>query len=243
VDILCREYGVFLLEGMGGSYISQLFYFLVNEKNYEKVLDAIELCFKSVDDVLRDYGYRENEYSKEIADSAIKELNQRFLEHGIDYQYTNGEIIRIDSTFTHKEIVLLTLSLQHVKEYKGVEEEFLKAHEHYRNGNDKEAINEALKSFESMMKVVCDKKGWRYPTNATAKSLIDVLFNNGLIDPFWNSHFSALRSLLESGVPTGRNKLGGHGQGGKPVTVPKHITGFIINMTASCILSLGESAK
>ena len=117
----------------------------------------------------------------------------------------------------------------------------MSAHRHYRRRETKEALNECLKALESVMKSVCDKRGWRYPSGAPAKILIDVCFKNGLISPFWQSHYSSLRGLLESSVPTVRNKLSGHGQGVKPVTVPTHIAAYALHMTASTIVFLAEA--
>ena len=66
---------------------------------------------------------------------------------------------------------------------------------------------------------------------------------NELIPPFWESHYSSLRSLLESSVPTGRNRLGGHGQGTIPTTVPDHIVAYMLHMTASAIVFLAEAER
>lgn len=173
----------------------------------------------------------------------IEELNQRFKEHGVGYQFTNRQIIRIDSEFTHTEIVKPALRLLGQKQFAGAQQEFLKAHEHYRKGNAKEALNECLKAFESVMKAICDKRGWNYSKNATAKPLIQVCFDNGLIPSFWQSHYSSLRNILESSVPTGRNKLSGHGQGTTPEAVPDHLVAYMLNMTASAIVFLAEAEE
>ena len=50
-----------------------------------------------------------------------------------------------------------------------------------------------------------------------------------------------LRCLLETSVPSGRNKLGGHGQGAGVREVPDHVTAFILHMTASAIVFLREA--
>ncbi|NJL59598.1 MAG: hypothetical protein HC887_08105 [Desulfobacteraceae bacterium] len=44
-------------------------------------------------------------------DDAIDELNSRFKEHGVGYQYESGELIRVDSQFLHAEAVKPTLNL------------------------------------------------------------------------------------------------------------------------------------
>jgi hypothetical protein len=144
----------------------------------------------------------------------------------------------------HAEAVKPALLLLNTEDYKGPHEEFLSAYEHYRLGNNKEALTDGLKAFESTMKAICDKRRWANdPTKDTAKKLIDILFENGLIPQFWQTQFASLRSLLESSVPTGRNKLSGHGQGATPQTVPDHLTAYMLHMTASTLVFLTTAEK
>ena len=93
------------------------------------------------------------------------------------------------------------------------------------------------------MKTICDRRAWNYDNGAAARALIKVCLDNGLIPSFWESHYSSLRSMLESGVPTGRNKLGGHGAGSTPVNVPTHLVAYMLHMTASAIVFLAEADK
>jgi non-ribosomal peptide synthetase component E (peptide arylation enzyme) len=51
-----------------------------------------------------------------------------------------------------------------------------------------------------------------------------------------------LKTLLESGVPTVRNKLSGHGAGLKK-KIPRYIVEYAINMTASTILFLVQAEE
>lgn len=221
VEALCREYGVFILPGGKDygrrDYLSELINFLLQEQDIERVLDAIELSFKFIDDFTRSYNYLNRTNASEYADKAMVELNARFQEHGIGFQIIDGEIIRIDSMILHSEVVKPALTLLHEPEYKGAQAEFLRAHEHYRHGNSKEVLAECLKAMESVMKSICDKRRWKYQPNATCSSLIQICIDNNLIPVFWTQHFSALRSTLESGIPVARNKLGGHGQGSSVV--------------------------
>ena len=246
VESLRHEYGVFHLPGSKSHYrdfFEELYDFFLNENDIEKTLDVIELSFQMIDLYTREYNYLSKQRASEAADEAIRELNYRFREHGVGYQYTNKRIIRIDSELIHSEVVKPALALLNQKHYAGAQEEFLKAHEHYRKGNAKEALSECLKAFESVMQAICHKRGWQYGSNATARPLIQACFDNGLIPPFWESHYSSLRSLLESGVPTGRNKLSGHGQGTTPTTVPDHLVAYMLHMTASAIVFLAEADK
>ena len=159
------------------------------------------------------------------------------------YCFREGQIIRIDSQLLHAEVVKPALTLLNGKHYAGAQQEFLTAHEHYRAGKLKEALSECLKAFESTMKTVCDRQGWKYEQYATAKKLIDTCFDNGLVPTFWKQHFSSLRSLLESGVPTGRNRLSGHGQGAVPTSIPMHLVGYVLHMTAAAIVFMAEAEQ
>ena len=248
VKTLCREYGVFVLPGTREHYsdrnpLEDLADFFLKERNVERAFDAVELTFRFIDTSTRNVGYLGRHNASESADNAIYELNNRFKEHGIGYQYANGQIIRMDSQFIHSKVVKPVLGLLDQSRFAGAQEEFLRAHEHYRKGNAKEALSECLKAFESVMKATCDKRGWQYGSNATARPLIEACFDNGLIPVFWESHYSSLRNLLESGVPTGRNKLSGHGQGATPTTVPDYLVAYMLHMTASAIVFLTEAEK
>ena len=242
VEILCREYGVpelLKLEHPGRVYSTELEKFILNETDIEKIIDTVEVSFRHLESLTKLFY---TSFSTSLFKRATEKLNHRFREHGIGYQYTDGKVIRVDSEFIHAEIVKPALILLDQPHYAGAQEEFLKAHEHYRKGNAKEALSECLKAFESVMKAICDKRDWQYDSKATAKPLVQACFKNGLIPPFWESHYSSLRSLLES-VPTGRNKLSGHGQGTTPTTVSDHVVAYMLHMTASAIVFLAEADK
>jgi uncharacterized protein DUF7014 len=93
------------------------------------------------------------------------------------------------------------------------------------------------------MKGICAKRKWPHDPTATAKTLLEILFSKGLIPTFWTGHFAALRSTLEAGVPTVRNKLGGHGQGVEIVPVPEHLVAYVLHMTAAAIVFLAAAER
>ena len=174
-------------------------------------------------------------------DSTISEANSRFKEHGVGFEFVSGEVIRIDSQLVHDDVVKPALNLLSDLKFKGANEEFLKAHEHYRHGRHKECLVECLKAFESTMKTICDLKGWQYQTRDTAKTLINICMTNGLFPTFMQSHIGNLRAILESGVPTVRNKQGGHGQGATVTIVSESTARFALHTTAANILLFVES--
>lgn len=249
VDTLCREYGLFKLptaEDFGRrEYLTELANFLLKETDVERQLDVVELSFKVINHFTREYRYLRRQDASERADRAIEELNKRFKEHGVGFQFTNNEILRVDSELLHAEAVKPALRLLNENDYQGAQQEFLSAYEHYRHGKNKESLNDCLKAFESTMKAICDKRSWKYQPNATAKSLIQVCLDNHLIPPFWQQQMTSLRSLLESSIPTGRNKLSGHGhgQGTDKVVVPDYLVAYMLHMTASTLVFLTSAEQ
>lgn len=246
-ESLRREYGVFKLSEPDlhrrTNELEELCTFILKEKNIDRCIDAIELSFRFADKFARKYNYKNSNDASTHIDNCIGELNSRFKENGIGYQFESGEIIRIDSELIHAEVVKPALRLLNESGYQGPKDEFLSAYEHYRHKKYKEALNDALKSFESTIKVICNKKGWSYDSRDTAKKLILVCISNGLFPSYYQTHLASLANLLESGVPTIRNKVSGHGQGESVTEVKSHIVAYTLHMTASAIVLLTESAK
>lgn len=247
IDILCREYGLFELPTAekynDRMYFAELSNYFIQEKNIEKQLDIIELSFKVITKLTREYAYMHRQDADKYADNAIDELNNRFQEHGIGFQFIENEIIKVDSEFIHAEVVKPALRLLNKVEYRSAQQEFLSAYQHYRHGKNKESLNDCLKSFESTMKIICDKHKWHHQPNDNAKKLIKICFDNKLIPSFWQQQLTSLQSMLESSIPTGRNKLSAHGQGIKPIIIPDYLVSYMLHMTASTLVFLTTAEK
>lgn len=250
VEWLARDFGVYYLNQNYRhdiyNYRTEFINGFLAEKDVEKVIDYIELAFRVANNIAKNEEYENSvkRYGFNVVNqSAIEELNYRFDEHGLGYQFVEGEIIRRDNTFTHSEIVKPSLEVLAGKRFSGASSEFHKAHEHYRKGKYHEALNECLKAFESTMRIICNQQKWSIKDTATATALIRVCFDNHLIPSFWESKFTSLKTLLESGVPTVRNKLSGHGAGAEEKEIPRYIVEYAINMTASIILFLVQAEE
>ena len=242
-DTLARELGIFKLWDRGKTHQECCKRFLLHHNNVDQVLSLIEISFRVVDtDVRGMQDFATYQTNFQPADDAIAELNHRFREHGIGYQYQGGRIIAVNSEYLHSEVVEPALSLLHDANFDGASQEFVAAHEHYRKRNYKEAIANAASAFESTMKTICDRRGWAYVRD-TASALIEVLFSNDLMPPEMKNHFTGLRSALEGGVPTLRNQAGrgAHGQGSTPVTVPDYLAAYCLHLTAANIVFLVEA--
>ena len=238
-ELLCQEYGVFTL-GNSNDPCESVRSFLIETEETEKAIDVMELSIQHMERCVAGHHYTNESF---LTREAISKLNQRFREHGVGYQYESGQIIRIDSQLLHTEVVRPALQMLSASTYEGANEEFLSAHAHYRKGRYKECLNDSLNAFESCLKAICKKRGWAYTEKDTARRLIAIVFDEGLIPDFMQSHFSALRSVLESGVPTVRNRLGGHGQGPEKIIVPEYIAVYALHLTASNIVLLARAER
>jgi hypothetical protein len=76
-----------------------------------------------------------------------------------------------------------------------------------------------------------------------ASKLIATVLSNGLIPVYLQTQFNALRAVLETGVPTVRNKTAGHGQGDQIQEVPEYLAAYVLHQTAAAILFLVKAHK
>lgn len=231
-DALIREYGLMRLTNATG-WKSSVFKFILETPDYEKVLDTLETALLYIGAVVTETNWLRPKMKYE---AAVAELNTRFREAGVGYQYVSKQIVRVDSELIHSEVVTPVLQLLSAPEYAGANQEFLKAHEHFRHGRFEEANVDSLKALESTLKSICVKRNWTFNENGTAKHLLEAVFTNGLIPTYLQAEFTALRSSLESGVPAVRNKQGGHGTGAVPRVVPDYLAAYLIHLTATSIL-------
>ena len=58
------------------------------------------------------------------------------------------------------------------------------------------------------------------------------------------NHFNALRTTLEAGLPTVRNKSSsGHGQGKETVAIPDYIAAYALHLAAANIVMLVQAHR
>ena len=176
---------------------------------------------------------------KNMIDSFNKELNYRLKLHSLGYEYINGELIKKTNEHIHKEIIKPALHLLNDTKFKGAEQEYLQAFEFFKKGNNKDCISNALKAFESVMKTICKENGYAYDKDKdTAKQLLQHLTDNDFYPKYLESHLTGIRTTLESGAPTLRNKKAGHGQGQDVDVVSDEYAEYALNLVATNIVLL-----
>jgi len=243
-ETMAREHGLVTLVTNDDGYDAAVVFLVHRDPPVDQALDIIELSFRLIDGPVREnwnaLARREAGITQE-PDDAIAELNHRFLEHGVGYQFESGKLIRLDTTYTHAEVVKPALTLLAKPEFKNAQAEFLTAHEAYRHRRYSDCLNEALKAFESTMKIICDARGWKCKHTDTAKPLIATVLDNGLVSSSYQEQLTNLRKLLESGTPTTRNKNAGHGVGASTASIPDYLAAYGLNTAAANILLLANA--
>jgi Domain of unknown function (DUF7014)/AbiJ N-terminal domain 4 len=239
-----RELGTFQLGDNPHANPFQQCYLYLHNAATSEALDFIDCAFHYIVQDLR----QDPEYIVHVPgrgyqivklDAAIEELNERFQEHQIGYQFQDGQLMKRTDQYIHEEVVLPALTLLSDPQFRGAQDEFLSAHRHYRDRRYKEAVADALKAFESTMKSILDERKWAYEKEKdTASKLIQILFQHELLPAMLQNQFTQLRGLLESGLPTVRNKTSGHGQGTDPLTLPKYIAEYALHLAAANIVFL-----
>lgn len=237
-NLLAEAYGVPVLKELDTyKYNNQYYsiwvsYFLDNTIPVERCLDMIEvssrLCY---------YNYVQGE-SYVIYSNIHEDINKRFLENGIGYQLEKGKIIRVDNNFIHSNTTKKALNLIADSLFNTVNSEYLEAHEHYKNSRFDDALVHAEKAFESCMKIICHNLGYTYNQNSNASKLIGILKQESFIEGYIQDHLNGLAKTLQSGLPTIRNKLGGHGAGVLSITVERETAEYALNLAATNIVYL-----
>ena len=145
------------------------------------------------------------------------------------------QIIRSDSEALHETAIQPTLTLLANPAFKSADEEFRDALKDYREGEYADCVAKCGSSFESVMKVICESRGWSYQQTDSAQKLLNAIFEETGMESFFKDPVMLVATI--------RNRLSSaHGAGARQRDVTKHIAQYAVNATASAILLLvGET--
>jgi len=217
----------------------------IRHSSSEELMDFIEflLAFKIW---LYSKGYS-NTLSE--AETIRKELNRCFLMNKIGYEIIPAMlkddlpyiIVPVYSKFLHVETIKRPLALLYNANFKGSLLEFERALEKFKDEDYVGSIQEANKSFESVLKSILDMNNIEYDEKkeGTSKKLVEKLIKSDFIDSSLKDAFDRLIKILESGLPTIRNRPGiGHGSGIEPKLIDKSYAEFALHLAGAYIVFL-----
>lgn len=140
-------------------------------------------------------------------------------------------IIRKDSQAIQQGAIEPTLQLLGAKVFQHANAEYLKALEDHRKGDYADCLVKCGSAFESVMKVLCDKRGIAFKQTDTASTLLKALLAKSELDTFWEQPLTLIATV--------RNRLSSaHGAGIQAKVVPPHVATYALNATACAILLL-----
>ncbi|MFA6015262.1 MAG: hypothetical protein WC742_09370 [Gallionellaceae bacterium] len=146
------------------------------------------------------------------------------------------KVVLRENRLVHSEAIAPALHLLTDPAFSSANSEFLEALQDYRKKDYGDCLTKCGSAFESVMKVICDKKKWPYLQTDTASTLLNKIIAQTQLDKFFTDPLILVATL--------RNRLStAHGAGTISKQVPQHIAQFAINTTASAILLLVEETR
>lgn len=188
----------------------------------------------------------------------VEKFNEIFREEGIGYELTpmthtvvkgggsfHGRTMddlavtyptvrRLDNTVLHQEMKEC-LTLLSKPEFKTANDEFAKAHEHYRQGRFDEAVALCCSAFESVMKTLLDKKGVTPKPNATCNPLVQQCIAAGIITTTYEP------CMVSVGVIRNALSDAAHGRGpGSKVPIERGQVEHLLHLAATNMVYLSR---
>lgn len=141
------------------------------------------------------------------------------------------KVIARDSEVVHTHVIEPVLKLLQAPAFKSANAEYLEALEDYRKGDLGDCLTKCGSAFESVMKVICERKGWPYKQTDTSGPLLKTILDHTKLDKYLEPALMIVATL--------RNRLSkAHGAGVQIRNVPRHLAAYALNSAAAAILLL-----
>lgn len=140
-------------------------------------------------------------------------------------------VISRENDAIHSNITEPVLKLLQNPAFSNANSEYLEAHDDFRKGDFSDSLTKCCSAFESVLKVVCHEKGWKYEQSDTASTLIKVIIEHTSLENYFEPVLTIVATL--------RNRLSkAHGAGTQSRHVPRHVAAYALNSTAAAILMI-----
>jgi len=205
-------------------------------------LDAMELIFHpgfvsphGLEELVADFNdfFRADDLPFAITDYTWEESVGEGMFAGLPAKRVTEypRVIRADSQITYALAVKPTLDLLSDGRFRAANAEFLGALEDFRKNERGDCLTKCTSSLESVMKVICDLKGWPYNQTDTAAPLLKIVINRSGLESFFEQPLMLIVTI--------RNRLSSsHGGGTETRKVSPAKAEFAVNATAAAILLL-----
>jgi len=157
-----------------------------------------------------------------------KELNSLFEIYNSPWRIVNATIFLVDSEYLHSEVLAKTQYLLKEHSAFGALEEFQQAVSYLMSGQTKEAIINAHKSVESVMKTCLETD-----EHFTFGKLLEEIIRSGIIPSYYDEFLMNFEKLALGAVKERNLPARGHGQGAEPTQVPKSLAEFAVHLAGA----------
>ncbi len=210
LDMMCMGWGPDEIHALANVYTPHLFDLI--ELQYEKLSDDAENGKG---------GFR-------------REINGALREHDIPWLLVDGRLIKIDPGQFEQDLKLKTLSeMKELKDadplYQGAFDELRKAVGFLGRGDYAEAVINAEKSYESVLKVICGPGSETEAANVLVRRLLEA----GKLSLPEGLKPEAFRSNVLMSLPTIRNKAAAHGSGATGCEVSGPMANLAVNLACA----------
>lgn len=146
------------------------------------------------------------------------------------------QVIRKDSELLHVAAVAPALKALADPRFSAANQELVAALKDYRHGNYGDCLTKCGSAFESVLKVICDIRGWSYQITDTAGSLVKMVVTNAGLEGFLEQPLLLVATL--------RNRLStAHGSGSTIRQPSPAKAEYAVNATAAAVLLLVREAS
>ncbi|MBW7732821.1 STM4504/CBY_0614 family protein [Enterobacter hormaechei] len=197
-----------------------------------------EVCIDIIDMVSFVMHKTFSPYRNDLIQPVVDKINFRLQSHGIGYRIEEGNLIRIDTEYTHNQIIKPSIAtLGSFKKYQSAFDQFILAFDHFKANKLEESIVSACKAYESTLKIILKDNKIQLSGNETISQLVPKLFTLDGIPAFLQDGNLKLSGMLQAYIGTIRNKIAAHGSD-EPRNIDIELVNFMLNMTGSNILFL-----
>jgi hypothetical protein len=247
--MLYRHGRIRLTETTSDNLAREVISFLLSCRN-EQFFDFIEDIFRV--ECLFHVTHNENDLVAKInqlfsSDNMAYELTEMIKEKQLGETGFRGmgeiivtiawpQVIKKDDQVIHNTAIKPVLQFLSDPAFKTANIEYLEALEDFRKEDWGDCLTKCCSAYESVMKIICEKKKWKYAQDDTASSLIKTILKDANLETHYEQPLIYIATL--------RNKYSkSHGAGIQPKKVTTDIARLGLNLTASAILFLANAIK
>lgn len=193
--------------------------------------DEENLWVRSLNEIfdVDDLPHQLTPYHETLGEKVPGEMGRRIFR-------TFPKVILRESQVLYAAAVQPVLTLLQEPGFENANEEYIKAQTHFLKGEYRDALTMSTTALESVLKVICHQKGWKYDQKDAAAKLIDRFVDETGLDGFFKQGL-----LLGPQIRNARSFS--HGAGVQKKIGTRHMAQLALNLTASAILFLVEEAK